>query len=77
MSNAFRDVFSVGESEYCKVGLSTKWEFELEDGGGVMVTSNVVGCANEDSHIGMPALRVWEQVEPPRGAPDEARRAGR
>ncbi len=37
---------------------------ELDDCGGVHVTSNVVGCANEDLSIGMPVRIAWEQVDP-------------
>jgi uncharacterized OB-fold protein len=37
---------------------------ELDDCGGVRVTSNVTGCANEDLRVGMPVRIVWEQVDP-------------
>lgn len=37
---------------------------ELDDCGGVFVTSNVVGCANDDLYVGMPVRLVWEQVSP-------------
>ncbi len=37
---------------------------ELDDCGGVLVTSNVVDCANDDLHIGMPVRLAWEQVDP-------------
>lgn len=37
---------------------------ELDDCGGVFVTSNVIGCANEDLRVGMPLRLVWEPVPP-------------
>jgi uncharacterized OB-fold protein len=37
---------------------------ELDDCGGVFVTSNVVGCAIDDLQVGMPVRLVWEQVSP-------------
>lgn len=36
---------------------------ELEDCGGVLVTSNVVDCANDDLYVGMPVRLVWEPVD--------------
>jgi uncharacterized OB-fold protein len=36
---------------------------ELDDCGGVLVTSNVVGCPNDDLAVGMPLRLVWERVE--------------
>lgn len=37
---------------------------ELQDCGGVTVTSNVVGCPNEELRVGMQVRLIWEQVEP-------------
>lgn len=37
---------------------------ELDDCGGVFVTSNVVGCEDDDLHVGMPVRLVWERVSP-------------
>lgn len=37
---------------------------ELDDCGGVLVTSNVVDCSNDDLYVGMPVSLVWEQVDP-------------
>ena len=37
---------------------------ELDDCGGVLVTSNVVDCSNDDLYVGMPVRLVWEQVDP-------------
>lgn len=37
---------------------------ELDDCGGVFVTSNVVGCAIDDLYVGMPVRLVWEEVAP-------------
>lgn len=37
---------------------------ELDDCGGVLVTSNVVDCTNDDLFAGMPVRLVWEQVDP-------------
>ena len=36
---------------------------ELDDCGGVRVTSNVVGCPNEELRVGMPVRVVWERVD--------------
>jgi len=36
---------------------------ELDDCGGVLVTSNVVDCPNEDLYVGMPVRLMWEQVD--------------
>src|SRR5262245_52786415 len=36
---------------------------ELDDCGGVLVTSNVVECPVERLHVGMPVRLVWEQVD--------------
>ncbi len=36
---------------------------ELDDCGGVLVTSNVVDCSNDDLYVGMPVRVVWEQVD--------------
>ncbi len=36
----------------------------LDDCGGVLVTSNVVDCANDDLYVGMPVRLVWDQVDP-------------
>jgi len=33
---------------------------ELDDCGGVLVTSNVVDCPNDDLAVGMPVRLVWE-----------------
>jgi uncharacterized OB-fold protein len=37
---------------------------KLDDCGGMLVTSNVVDCANEDLYVGMPVRVVWERVAP-------------
>jgi uncharacterized OB-fold protein len=37
---------------------------QLDDCGGVLVTSNVVGCANDDLYVTMPVRVIWEQVDP-------------
>jgi len=37
---------------------------ELEDCGGVLVTSNVIDCSNDDLYVGMPVRLVWEQAGP-------------
>jgi uncharacterized OB-fold protein len=37
---------------------------ELDDCGGMLVTSNVVDCSNDDLYVGMPVRLVWEQVDP-------------
>ena len=37
---------------------------ELDDCDGVLVTSNVVDCPNDDLRVGMPVQLVWEQVDP-------------
>jgi 3-oxo-4,17-pregnadiene-20-carboxyl-CoA hydratase alpha subunit len=37
---------------------------ELDDCGGVLVTSNVVDCPNEALDVGTPVRLVWEQVDP-------------
>jgi len=36
---------------------------ELDDCGGVLVTSNVVDCSADSLHVGMPVRLVWEQVD--------------
>jgi uncharacterized OB-fold protein len=36
---------------------------ELDDCGGVLVTSNVVECPADGLHVGMPVRVVWEQVD--------------
>ena len=36
---------------------------ELDDCGGVLVTSNVVDCPNDDLDVGMPVRLVWDQVD--------------
>jgi uncharacterized OB-fold protein len=36
---------------------------ELDDCGGVLVTSNVIECENADVHVGMPVRITWEQVD--------------
>ena len=36
---------------------------ELDDCGHVFVTSNVVGCANDELRIGMPVRVVWDTVD--------------
>jgi uncharacterized protein len=35
---------------------------ELDDCGGVLVTSNVIGCADEDLRVGTPVELVWDRV---------------
>ncbi len=35
----------------------------LDDCGGVLVTSNVVGCDPHDVHVGMPVEVVWEDLD--------------
>ena len=37
---------------------------QLDDCDGVLVTSNVVGCSNDDLHVDMPVKVTWEQVDP-------------
>jgi uncharacterized OB-fold protein len=36
---------------------------ELDDCDGAMVTSNVVGCPNDDLSVGMPVRVVWDRVD--------------
>lgn len=37
---------------------------ELDDCGGVFVTSNVIRCSNDQLYIGMPVRLAWERVDP-------------
>jgi uncharacterized OB-fold protein len=37
---------------------------QLDDCGGVLVTSNIVGCPNDEVRVGMPVRLVWEQGDP-------------
>jgi uncharacterized OB-fold protein len=37
---------------------------QLDDCGGVLVTSNVVDGADDDLHVGLPVRLVWEPVHP-------------
>ena len=36
---------------------------ELDDCGGVRVTSNVVDCPNDDLYVGMPVRIIWEHID--------------
>jgi uncharacterized OB-fold protein len=36
---------------------------ELDDCGGVVVTSNITDCTNDDLAVGMAVRLVWEQVD--------------